>query len=95
LPSSEAPTGWTTKRPVDGAPPWSGGSLRRSSSFRVYVDGSIAISESFGGRAEADAWFTREVVRLRREDSRFRPSMAELAAMPRNTDEDEDPRLPE
>jgi hypothetical protein len=60
-----------------------------------FYDGSIAISESFGERAEADAWFTREVVRLRREDTRFRPLNAELAAMPWNTDDDEDPQLPE
>ncbi len=60
---------------------------------QVYVDGSIAHSESFEERPEADAWFCHEVVRLRREDDRFRPSTAELAAMPWNTDDDEDPQV--
>lgn len=61
---------------------------------QVYVDGRIARSESFEERTEANAWFSDEVAQLRREDSRFRPSPAELAAMPWSTDDDEDPQVP-
>lgn len=61
---------------------------------QVYEDGRVAWQSVFDERADADEWMAREVNRLRKQDDRVRPTAQELAALPWNADDAEDPEVP-